>query len=57
MLLYLIMCRSAIDNGVARREGGVWVRSLDPDLATGLDLRKPDQARRLERALLTVEIE
>jgi DNA invertase Pin-like site-specific DNA recombinase len=47
-----------IANQVAgnRRPGGSWARSLPPDLATDLDLRDPDHAARLARALEAVDV-
>jgi DNA invertase Pin-like site-specific DNA recombinase len=47
---YLILSRPPKANGIARREGQAWSRSL-ADMAAKLDLRRPDHARRLEKAL------
>jgi DNA invertase Pin-like site-specific DNA recombinase len=54
---YIILHRPPKANGSARTEGDWFVRSLPPDLATDLDLRRRDHAARLERALTTIELE
>jgi DNA invertase Pin-like site-specific DNA recombinase len=54
---YLILHRPAKSNGKNRVEGGWWVRSLASVAKPGkLDLRKPGDAARLEKALLAAEL-
>jgi DNA invertase Pin-like site-specific DNA recombinase len=54
---YIIYHRPVLRTNGRCKEAMFRFRSLDPKLATGLDLRKPDHARRLEKALLAVELE
>ena len=55
---YLILHRPPRSNGKKRVEGQWWVRSLaDVTKPGALDLRNPDHAARLEKALLEVELD
>jgi DNA invertase Pin-like site-specific DNA recombinase len=54
---YLILSRPPKANGIARREGESWSRSLADLAPGGLDLRQRDHAERLEKALNTIPLE
>jgi DNA invertase Pin-like site-specific DNA recombinase len=54
---YLIFHRPAKSNGKKRVEGAWWARSLADAAPGGLDLRKRDHARRLEKALAAVDLQ
>jgi DNA invertase Pin-like site-specific DNA recombinase len=55
---YLVLHRAARANASKRVEGGWWARSLADTAKLGaLDLRRRDHARRLEAALLAMDVE